>query len=484
MYKRQPMGLSKYFSLILLDEICMILSFAVAFMIRHGVSNPFASGAYFNIIVIFSLVNIILITYTGMFEGFTRRGYYVEFSKTFQHVLFVEMIGAFYIFSTKTGVEYSRIVIYIFGGLYLFTSYITRILWKLWLLKTKRNPDAASVFLITTRANADKAFPAFAGGEKMGHYQILGACIMDMDCVGQEICGIPVKANRESYTEFLCRKWCDEVYVSLERNDPCSDEVVNKVLEMGMVVHFEIEGFNNQEYPHQIIEKYESHNVITMSMNIASRKDLLLKRMVDIAAGVVGSLMTIIFTVILGPIIYIQSPGPIFFTQTRIGKNGKKFKLYKFRSMYLDAEKRKKELMAQNRVKDGMMFKMEHDPRIIGSKILPDGTYKKGIGNLIRDFSIDEFPQFFNVLAGSMSLCGTRPPTEDEWNKYELSHRARLAIKPGITGMWQVSGRSTITDFDEVVRLDKEYIKNWSLGLDFRIILKTFLVVFHRDGAM
>ena len=115
-------------------------------------------------------------------------------------------------------------------------------------------------------------------------------------------------------------------------------------------------------------------------------------------------LLTGIIFIFVAPIIYIKSPGPIFFKQVRIGKNGKKFNIYKFRSMYMDAEERKKELMAQNDIKDGMMFKMDNDPRII-----------KGIGNFIRDYSLDEFPQFWNVLIGDMSLVGTRPPTVDEW---------------------------------------------------------------------
>ena len=123
---------------------------------------------------------------------------------------------------------------------------------------------------------------------------------------------------------------------------------------------------------------------------------------------------------------------------------------------------------------------MENDPRVIGSEKGPG----KGIGNFIRKTSLDEFPQFFNVLKGDMSLIGTRPPTVDEWEKYELHHRARLAIKPGLTGMWQVSGRSDITDFEEVVRLDKEYITNWNIGLDIKILFKTILVVFKKDGSM
>ena len=138
----------------------------------------------------------------------------------------------------------------------------------------------------------------------------------------------------------------------------------------------------------------------------------------------------------------------------------------------MDAEERKKELMEQNNVKDGMMFKMDNDPRII-----------KGIGHFIRKTSIDELPQFWNVLKGDMSLIGTRPPTVDEWEKYDLHHRKRMAIKPGITGMWQVSGRSNIKDFEEVVKLDTEYILNWSIGLDLRILAKTVKVVLMGEGA-
>jgi len=187
---------------------------------------------------------------------------------------------------------------------------------------------------------------------------------------------------------------------------------------------------------------------------------------------------------VVGPKIKRESPGPILYAQERVGKNGKRFKFYKIRSMYLDADERKKELMSQNRVADGMMFKMDFDPRIIGNEILPDGTKKTGIGAFIRRTSLDEFPQFFNVLKGDMSLVGTRPPTVDEWEKYKLHHRARLATKPGITGMWQVSGRSSITDFEEIVKLDTYYICNWSVGLDLRILIKTIKAVFHRDGAM
>lgn len=140
--------------------------------------------------------------------------------------------------------------------------------------------------------------------------------------------------------------------------------------------------------------------------------------------------------------------------------------------------------MAQNKVSDGMMFKMDFDPRIIGNKILPDGTKKTGIGQFIRKTSIDELPQFWNILKGDMSLVGTRPPTLDEWEKYEPHHRARMSFRPGLTGLWQVSGRSNITDFEEVVRLDTQYIGEWSVKGDIRIIFKTAVGVLKNDGAV
>ena len=140
--------------------------------------------------------------------------------------------------------------------------------------------------------------------------------------------------------------------------------------------------------------------------------------------------------------------------------------------------------MAQNKVSDGMMFKMDFDPRIIGNKILPDGTKKTGIGQFIRKTSIDELPQFWNILKGDMSLVGTRPPTLDEWEKYEPHHRARMSFRPGLTGLWQVSGRSNITDFEEVVKLDTQYIGEWSVKNDIRIIFQTIISVMKDDGAV
>ena len=232
-----------------------------------------------------------------------------------------------------------------------------------------------------------------------------------------------------------------------------------------------------------MIETVGGYTVLTTSMNFATDRQAFAKRTLDIVGGLVGCILTGIIYIFIGPAIYISSPGPIFFSQVRIGQNGKPFKMYKFRSMYMDAEERKAELMAQNKMSDGRMFKLDFDPRVIGNKILPDGRKKTGVGEFIRKTSLDEFPQFWNVLKGDMSLVGTRPILQDELEQYELHHRSRIATKPGITGMWQVSGRSNITDFEEVVRLDTEYITKWNFGLDIKILLQTVKTVLKREGT-
>ena len=216
------------------------------------------------------------------------------------------------------------------------------------------------------------------------------------------------------------------------------ETTIQELLEMGMVVHVNLAKVKSTSGQKQFVETVGGYTVLTTTMNYATDRQAFAKRALDILGGLVGCFLTGIIFIFVAPAIYISSPGPIFFSQTRIGQNGKPFKMYKFRSMYMDAEERKAELMAQNKMSDGRMFKLDFDPRVIGNKILPDGSRKTGIGEFIRKTSLDEFPQFWNVLNGDMSIIGTRPPLISETNLYELHHRARLAIKPGITGMWQV----------------------------------------------
>lgn len=308
--------------------------------------------------------------------------------------------------------------------------------------------------------------------------------LLDRNSADGTIEGVPVVAGREDVLEYVCRECVDEVFINVPEGTEQPIELMEQFSEMGLIVHVKLLDRKQTVNRKQLVERFGNYMVMTTSINYATNGQLFLKRLLDIVGGLVGSLITLILALILAPIIKLKSPGPLFFVQERVGRNGRRFKMYKFRSMYMDAEERKAELMAQNNLKDDFMFKLDHDPRIIGSRILPDGTYKKGIGNFIRDWSLDEFPQFFNVLKGDMSLIGTRPPTVGEWEKYELRHMARLATKPGITGLWQVSGRSNIKDFEEVVQLDMKYISEWNFGMDLKILAQTVKVVVEKSGAM
>ena len=191
-----------------------------------------------------------------------------------------------------------------------------------------------------------------------------------------------------------------------------------------------------------------------------SRLDDAVKRGIDIIGALAGLLVTALVFVWYRGVVRRESPGPVFYRQVRVGRGGRPFTLYKFRSMTLDAEQQLGTLYARNEM-TGPVFKMRNDPRIF-----PTGRW-------LRHHYLDELPQFWNVLRGDMSLIGPRPPVPEEVALYQPHHWIRLSVKPGISGTWQtVSGRS-VTDFEEIVRLDREYIESWSLGGDCRLLART-----------
>ncbi|ESA35133.1 anti-sigma-factor antagonist and sugar transfersase [Leptolyngbya sp. Heron Island J] len=192
------------------------------------------------------------------------------------------------------------------------------------------------------------------------------------------------------------------------------------------------------------------------------------KRALDILGGLVGLFLTALVYVPVAIIIKFDDGGPVFFAQTRCSWLGKRFQIWKFRSMVTDAEARKNEVANQV---EGPLFKNENDPRITK------------IGRFLRKTSLDEFPQFWNVLKGDMSLVGTRPPTPDEIEQYEVGQWQRLNVKPGMTGEWQVNGRSSITKFEDVIKLDLRYQENWSFFYDIKLIVRTVLVLFSKESG-
>lgn len=483
MYKKSSSGWLKHYDFIILDLLCLQMAFVIAYVLRHGISNPYKNELYSYMAIYLLFADLVVIFFDETFSGVLKRGFYKEFAATFKHSLLVSLMAIFYLFVTKLGEDYSRLALGIMGVLYVVISYVARLGWR-YILKHKILEDKKkSLLIITTEDEAEKVLKNVLS-ETSIECVVSGVILLDNKEIGRDICGIPIVASEENVASYICHNWVDEVLIHVSPDVSYSQQLIDDITETGVIVHISITELTNSVGKKQFVETLGSYTVLTTSINYMTPKEALYKRTLDVVGGLVGCALTAIIFIFIAPIIYIASPGPIFFSQTRVGKNGKKFKLYKFRSMYMDAEERKKELMKQNRVADGFMFKMDFDPRIIGNKVLEDGTRKTGIGDFIRRTSLDEFPQFYNVLKGDMSLVGTRPPTLDECEKYEFHHRARLATKPGITGMWQVSGRSQITDFEEVVKLDTKYINEWSMGLDLRILCKTVLAVLRKDGSM
>lgn len=479
MYRRKPTGWTKHLDFIILDMVSLFIAYTVAYYMKNQTWNIFSQSTYRTMVILLVMLSMVVALASESFRGVLKRGYYSELKATVKQVITVILLATFYLFLVKNGTIYSRQIMIVTGCLYLLFGYSSRVLWRYMLLsKSKYDRIATSVLIVTTEALVERVLDGIKNNNYEGN-RIVGISVVDKNMSGQDIAGIPVVADYDTVLDYVCREWVDEVFINIPSTDILSEELFNRFTEMGVTVHLRMMHSLHKVDRRQNIERLGKYTVLTSSVGVVRLRDVMIKRCMDIASGIVGCIVTGLLMVVVGPLIYMKSPGPIFFAQTRVGKNGRKFKIYKFRSMYMDAEERKKELMSQNKMSDGMMFKVDWDTRIIGSEKGPD----KGVGNFIRKWSLDEWPQFYNVLKGDMSLIGTRPPTLDEWEKYERHHRARLATKPGLTGMWQVSGRSKITDFEEVVRLDTKYIAEWTLGLDIKILLKTVVVVLRSDGA-
>ena len=471
MYKKENNSWLKHIDFVILDILCLQLAFILAYEIRVAKGIPYLNPLYENMAFVLVIFQLLVSFFGESFSGVLRRGFLIEMKCMIEHEICVMLLAVLYLFMSQQGVMYSRGAFTIMCTLYFFIAYAARIGWKKVIRSRKfAEGEKRSILIITTDAKAANVVKTLRG-DSYGTYHLAGVALLDKNKTGSMIQSVPVVAGADDVTAYIHKNWVDEVFFALPEHVDIPKKIMKDCNRMGVVTHVQLAALNELG-KNQVVEEIAGYMVLSSSINIVSSWQLLVKRLMDIAGGLVGCIFTGIIYIFIAPIMKVKSPGPVFFSQVRMGKNGKPFKIYKFRSMYMDAEERKKELMEKNNIKDGLMFKMDDDPRII-----------KGIGHFIRKTSLDEFPQFWNILKGDMSLVGTRPPTMDEWDKYELHHRRRLAIKPGLTGMWQVSGRSEITDFEEVVELDTKYIEQWSIGLDIKILFKTVTVVFTGSGA-
>lgn len=283
--------------------------------------------------------------------------------------------------------------------------------------------------------------------------------------------GTPLLGSVEELVTICKSKPVDEVVFCLYRNDIQNlDDYVFEMDQMGITVRMVLDVYESHRARREVAMFHGDLPILTFHCMAFDANQLFIKRCLDIVGAIAGLCITFVIFPFIALAIKLDSPGPLLFGQKRVGEHGRLFTCWKFRSMYIDAEERKKELAHLNEM-DGAIFKIKNDPRITK------------IGHFIRRTSLDELPQFWNVLVGDMSLVGTRPPTPDEVANYENWHRRRISIKPGITGLWQISGRNQIQDFNSIVRLDLEYIDKWNIWLDIKILLKTIKVVFVREGS-
>ena len=491
-----------------LDGFAMALSFAVSFTILKVFTDRID---YFTISQWVEYYTLLLVSYVGTFLLFHttidihQRNRLVVIVNILKNdcLIFLVFMALMLVFKNEL-MMIRRLYVTAFV-LFIFFNGITRYYLKRWLtgsFSEKRSKIASYVGVLTVKDRAEKFVSELkedwsinvTGVALLDNFVSDGRFVFDRELefgldnektriatknkirFPHVICDdVPVIATDNRFIDWIKSAPLDEVFINLpyEYGEDVS-EIVEELESMGVTVHLNVPALDNilteSNFNNINCKMYAGYPIATFAPAVHSSAALALKRFADVIISIIGIILSIPIIAIVAVPLLIESPGPLFFKQERVGQNGRIFKMYKLRSMYKDAEKRKAELMKHNKM-EGHMFKMDNDPRITK------------VGKIIRKLSIDELPQFFNVLIGDMSLIGTRPPTVKEFEKYESRHKRRLSMRPGITGMWQVSGRSNIIDFEEVVRLDCEYIDNWNTLLDIKIFFKTIGVLLTHKGA-
>ena len=453
----------KKFGILALDIGCILIALSLAYFVYPLNTMPMS-----NYLIILLLLALGYNFVNSQNRNLFARGYLIELKEVIVYNIYLLCGLVLIAFFWKKLETTSRLLTSYFFCFNIVIMYLSRVLVKV-LLRRMYNDDPKKTkgILMVVEKGQEALLDTFRSGLT---YNVIGILIVDQDQVTGTVDGNKISCTLDKLVNTVVTYQIDDVVFKLPgQGQKALFELITDFEDMGANCHYALDVPTGAR-GNATMEMFGEMFMATYTLRTQSTWQLVMKRVMDICGAVVGLILCGIISIFLIPAIKLDSPGPAIFSQIRIGKNGRRFKFYKFRSMYVDAEERKKELMKNNEM-DGLMFKMEDDPRITK------------VGKFIRKTSLDEFPQFWNVLIGDMSLVGTRPPTEDEFNKYNGHYKRRLMMTPGITGLWQVSGRSSITDFDEVVKLDLEYIDNWSLLGDIKILFKTVYSVIKRDGA-
>jgi exopolysaccharide biosynthesis polyprenyl glycosylphosphotransferase len=368
-------------------------------------------------------------------------------------------------------VRLSRVFVAVFSAVAFLGFLLEHLFLHIYLERMQREGfNTRRILLVGSDKRAAEIHNGLMKQKSWGH-KVVG-CLTPT--AGEESCipGVAVLGTLDDFEAVLLRESIDEVVFALPPERPKSlKKYLDLCLEIGVSVRIVPGMFDPLSgKSRMVVESIQGTPTIAFDINGINASGLFYKRVLDFVGGLVGMILLGIMAPLVALAIKLDSPGPILFKQRRVGQHGRVFWLYKFRTMHVDAEHRKKELMSRNEM-NGHMFKIKNDPRVTR------------VGRVLRKYSLDEFPQFINVMKGEISLVGTRPPTLDEVEQYEKWHRRRMSMKPGITGMWQVSGRNVVNDFDKVVLLDLKYMDGWRFSRDLWILLKTVWIVLARRGA-
>jgi len=455
--------------LMVFDAICVIVAAYGAFYLRKLVGAP---NFYLDPDVFIASILLVIIAnnyFMGKFNLYGDRKI-ISHRKLITPIAkavaldFALLTAGIILFKQAT---YSRHFLLLFVLLTFLCLYGHRLLANFYINKiSKNNFNTHNILIVGSLERGQLVKELLEKQLSWGHKVIGRLSLHPEACEGNDCLG-----SVERLPELLRHAEIDEVVFALNGDKSIVlSEHLHECRRLGVLVRI-LPSLWQADDPSISVEKCQTVPFITIKSANFNATGLLYKRVMDIVGGLFGTILFCVMYPFVAVAIKLDSEGPVIFKQKRVGQHGRIFNVYKFRSMYANGEEMKKELIQHNEM-NGNMFKLQHDPRITR------------VGKFLRMTSLDEFPQFLNVLKGEMSLVGTRPPTTDEVKTYLTDHLKRLSAKPGITGLWQVSGRNQIKDFDQVVKLDCRYLDNWRFSDDLKIIFKTIYVVLKRKGAI
>ena len=411
MNQKPVKGLLKHADFIILDLIVLQLCFVLAHWIIIGVENPYNNQVYRLLAVVMFMSQLFVTVFGQNYKGIIRRGRLDELFSVIKYTIFVLAVALVFLFAIHQAGAVSRLQTGVTLALFIPLALLERTINKKLIFRMSTDGvkrDGRSLVLLTAGRLVDDAMERLTDTDTyLGHF-VSGIITLDGDKAAVKgKYNIPLLSLNKSSIARLRSKWVDEVFV-LQPDDMLIDrKLMHNLVEMGLTVHLCPELFYDEDWSAVEMRKLGRFRVLTSSIKFVTTEQLVVKRIMDILGGIVGCIITGVWFIFVAPALYIKSPGPIFFKQKRIGLNGREFDMYKFRSMYLDAEERKAALMEQNKIESGLMFKIDDDPRIIGSEKKDKNGKPRGIGNILREYSLDEFPQFINVLKGDRDIIRT-----------------------------------------------------------------------------